>query len=236
MKLDVLAIGVHPDDIELSCSGTLLSLIKQGKKVGLCDLTQGELGTRGSAKLRLKEAALAKKKMGALVRDNLSMKDGFFKHDKTNLLKIIRVLRKYQPDLVLANAIEDRHPDHGRAAKLTADACFYSGLKKIKTNQKVWRPRSVYHYIQDHNLKADFVVDISKFMDQKIELIQCFGSQFFNPKSKENKTNQTPISTAAFMEFVRAKARSYGRASGFDYAEGFTMSRTPGIKDISEVY
>jgi len=236
MKLDVLAIGVHPDDIELSCSGTLLSLIHQGKKVGLCDLTRGELGTRGTVKIRLKEATAAQKKLGALVRDNLQMKDGFFQHDKANLIKITKVLRKYQPDIVLANAEKDRHPDHGRAAKLIADACYYSGLKQIKTNQKAWRPRSVFHYIQDHNLEPDFVVDISPYMDQKIELIQCFKSQFFHPKNKNNNSNQTPISSAGFMEFIKSKARSYGRASGFDYAEGYTMTRTLGVKNLLEVY
>ncbi|MEL6987913.1 MAG: bacillithiol biosynthesis deacetylase BshB1, partial [Bacteroidota bacterium] len=174
MKLDILAIGVHPDDIELSCSGTLLSHIAQGKTVGLLDLTMGELGTRGNAELRYDESMKAAILMGAKIRENLRMKDGFFEQTEKNKLKIIQIIRKYQPEIVLANAINDRHPDHGRAAKLTADACYLSGLLKVHTYmdgslQDKWRPKAVYHYIQDHNLKEDFVVDISGFIDKKME-------------------------------------------------------------------
>jgi len=232
MKLDILAIGVHPDDIELACSGTLLAHIAKGDKVGICDLTQGELGTRGSAKLRLKEAEAARKKMKAKVRVNLGMKDGFFQNSPQNVKKIIKVIREYRPRIVLANAIDDRHPDHGRAAKLIADACYYSGLEKIKTRQKKWRPDAVYHYIQDYNLKPDFVFDISDHIDEKMDLIKVFKSQFFNPKDKKENT---PISSKAFMEFVRAKARVYGRPSGFEFGEGYTVNRSIGVKDLYDL-
>ena len=169
MKIDILAIGVHPDDIELSCCGTLLSHIAQGKKVGLLDLTRGELGTRGSADLRDKEAAAAAAMMGAVFRKNLRMADGFFQYTPENIRKIIAVIREHQPEIVLTNSLDDRHPDHGRAAKLTADACYYAGLSRISTRtattviQEKWRPRAVYHYIQDKNLRPDFVVDITGF-------------------------------------------------------------------------
>ena len=232
MKLDILAIAVHPDDIELACSGTLLAHIAKGDKVGICDLTQGELGTRGTAKLRLKEAETARKIMKAMVRENLGMKDGFFQHTPQNIKKIIKVIRKYKPRLVLANAINDRHPDHGRAAKLIADACYYSGLEKIKTGQVKWRPDAVYHYIQDYNIEPDFVFDISEHIDQKMKVIQAFKSQFFDP---ENKKENTPISSKAFMEFVKAKARVYGRPAGFEYGEGYTVNRTIGVKDLYDL-
>jgi len=171
MKLDILAIGVHPDDVELSCSGTLLKAISAGKKVGILDLTRGELGTRGNAAIREKEAAEAAKLMGALVRENTDMPDGFFRHNRKNILKIVRIIRKYQPEIVLANALDDSHPDHGRAAKLTSDACFTAGLVKVETHddqnatQERWRPKAVYHYIQDHHLQPDFIIDITPYMD-----------------------------------------------------------------------
>jgi len=228
MKLDILAIGVHPDDVELSCSGTLLRHIAQGKKVGLLDLTRGELGTRGSAEIRDREAANSAKLMGVLVRDNLAMADGFFQNDKAHQLQIIKILRKYQPEIVLANALNDRHPDHGRAAKLTHDACFLSGLVKIPTYdddgqlQDRWRPKAVYHYIQDYDLKPDIVIDITPFMEKKLELIQAFESQFYNPKSKEP---ESPISSKAFLESVIAKNRGFGRPSGTEFAEGFNVAR-----------
>jgi len=239
MKVDILAIGVHPDDVELSCSGTLLRHIDQGKTVGLLDLTRGELGTRGTAEIRDKEAAEAARLMGAAFRKNLQMADGFFTYSKENMVKIIQVLREHQPDIVLANALEDRHPDHGRAARLTADACFYSGLVKIRTKssngkpQERWRPKAIYHYIQDRNLKPDFVVDITPYIDKKMELVQAFRSQFYVPDAEEFKEElSSPISGKSFMSFLKAKAASYGRAAGYDYGEGFNVARTPGVSDL----
>ncbi len=233
-KLDILAIGVHPDDIELACSGTLLKHIAQGKKIGLLDLTRGELGTRGSAELRDEEAAESARLMGAVVRENLAMADGFFTHNKSNLIDIIRVIRKYQPEIILINAISDRHPDHGRAAKLCTDACFLSGLVKIETEemgvlQDKWRPKAVYHYIQDYYHQPDFVVDITKYVEKKTELILAFKSQFYNPNSDEPVT---PISSKSFLEFLYARARDVGRPAGFEYAEGFMTVRTPGVESL----
>lgn len=239
MKIDILAIGVHPDDVELSCSGTLLRHIDMGKTVGLLDLTRGELGTRGNAEIRGREAAEAATLMGAAFRKNLEMADGFFTYNRENILGIIQVLREHQPEIVLANALSDRHPDHGRAAKLIADACFYAGLAKIPTAsengtpQGRWRPRAVYHYIQDNNLEPDFVVDISPFMEKKLELVQAFRSQFYIPGDTEYEEElSSPISGREFMEFLRAKARAYGRNAGFEYAEGFNVARTPGVTDL----
>ena len=240
MKVDILAIGVHPDDVELSCSGTLLRHIDMGKIVGLLDLTRGELGTRGSAEIRDREAALAARLMGAAFRKNLVMADGFFEYSKENILKIIPVIREHQPEIILANAVDDRHPDHGRAAKLVADACFYAGLIKIPTKgsdgklQKRWRPKALYHYIQDRNLSPDFVVDISKQIDRKLELIKAFKSQFYVPEAQEEFKEElsSPISGKSFMDFLKAKAASYGRVAGYDYAEGFTCDRTPGLSNL----
>lgn len=239
MKVNILAIGAHPDDVELSASGTLLRHLGQGKTVGLLDLTRGELGTRGSAEIRDQEAANAAKIMGASFRENLRMADGFFEHNQENITKIAQVIRWCQPDIVLANSLSDRHPDHGKAAKLVADACFFSGLVKIVTHNEAgnlqdrWRPKAIYHYIQDHNLTPNFVVDISQYMDKKIELVLAFRSQFYVPGDKEfEKELSSPISGADFVDFLRAKARSYGRASGFEYAEGFNVARTPGITDL----
>lgn len=242
MKLDILAVGVHPDDVELSCSGTLLRHIAQGKTVGLLDLTRGELGTRGTAEIREKEASIATEMMGAKLRETLDLGDGFFAYSKESILDIIRIIRKYQPEIVLANALNDRHPDHGRAAKLTADACFYSGLAKIETfdgpitPQLHWRPKVVYHYIQDYNLTPDFVVDITNFMDRKIEIVKAFRSQFYDPNPGEYAGElETPISGKDFLEFLRAKAAAYGRHSGFTYAEGFNTSRPAGVLDLFDL-
>lgn len=242
MKVDILAFGAHPDDVELSCSGTLLKQIDLGYSVGLVDLTRGELGSRGSAKLRDEEGARSAELMGAKFRENLGMADGFFRHSPDNIRKIVRSIRAHQPKIVMANSLSDRHPDHGRAAKLVADACFYAGLVKIETYdekgelQAKWRPEAVYHYIQDHNLEPDFVVDISPYMDRKIELVQAFGSQFFNPQSQAFKQEPTtPISTEGFMDFLRAKAMTYGRIAQFAYAEGFQVARTPGVKDLFDL-
>lgn len=237
MKLDILAIGVHPDDIELSCSGTLLKQIDAGCSVGLCDLTRGELGTRGNAELRLLEAEKARKMMGAKIRENLGMADGFFIHSEGNILKIVEIIRAYRPDIVLANAIKDRHPDHGRAAKLVSDACFVSGLRKVPTEragkqQLAWRPNAVYHYIQDNHVEPDFVMDISGFFERKMELIRTFSSQFYDPESTEP---DSPISGKDFMDFMDAKARLFGRQAGFEHAEGFTVERYIGVKNLFDL-
>ena len=248
IKLDILAIGAHPDDVELSCSGTLLRQISIGNSVGLLDLTLGELGTRGNAQIRTEEAMTAAKMMGALVREQLDLEDGFFAHNRNNLLKIIRIIRKYRPEIVLANAVEDRHPDHGRAAKLTAEACFLSGLRKIETldtvdagnpdafakgiQQAAWRPKAVYHYIQDRSLKPDFAIDISDFLDKKFELIMAYKSQFYDPNNSEP---MTPISSQSFLDALRGKDSVYGRYMGVAYAEGFNVARTIGVKDLFDL-
>lgn len=239
MKVDILAIGVHPDDIELGASGTLIKHISMGHTVGLCDLTQGELGTRGSAELRLIEAENSRQLMGAEFRVNLGMRDGLFEYSEINILKIISVIRKCQPEIVLANAITDRHPDHGRASKLISDACFYAGLLKIETHdetgkvQEPWRPKSVYHYIQDRNIKADLVVDITGFMDKKIECIMAFSSQFYDPKSDEP---ETPISSKSFFDSVVAKNRAYAREINVEYGEGFTVERNIGVNSLFSIF
>lgn len=242
MKVNILAVGVHPDDVELSCSGTLLKHMADGKTVGLLDLTRGELGTRGSAEIRDQEAAASARLMGAAFRKNLAMADGFFQYNPDNIKRIIQVIRSCQPDIVLANALSDRHPDHGRAAKLVADACFYSGLIKIPTYsdegtlQDKWRPKALYHYIQDHNLTPDFVVDISAHIEKKMELVRAFRSQFFVADAKEyEKEPASPISSKAFMDFLIAKAQAYGREAGFEYAEGFNVSRVPGVVDLFDL-
>lgn len=237
MKLDILAIGVHPDDVELSCSGTILKHIALGKTVGVLDLTLGELGTRGNAKLRTEEAMKSSKILGLTVREQLTMADGFFENNEAHQKQIIQAIRKYQPEIVLCNAVSDRHPDHARAAKLTADACFYSGLVKIETlndnkAQKAWRPKAVYHYIQDQFIKPDFVIDITAFMDKKMESILAYSSQFYDPNSKEP---ETPISTKNFMENVKAKCSIWGRAINCDYAEGFTVNRYIGVENLFDL-
>jgi bacillithiol biosynthesis deacetylase BshB1 len=235
--IDILAIGVHPDDIELSCAGTLLKHIAAGYSVGIVDLTAGELGTRGSGELRLKEAEAAAKILGVTFRENLGMQDGFFKNDKANQFKIIETIRQYQPTIVICNAITDRHPDHGRAAQLVSDACFYSGLAKIETacNREIqlpWRPKAIYHYIQDRSLKPDLVIDVSPFVEKKFESILAYSSQFFDPESKEPNT---PISSPEFLETVKAKMRVAGRDIQVEFAEGFTVERSIGVEDLMKL-
>ena len=237
MKLDILAIGVHPDDVELSCAGTLLKHIAMGKKAGILDLSAGELGTRGSGELRLQEAAEAAKILGISVRNNLGMADGFFVNDREHQLEIIKKIREYQPEIILCNAIEDRHPDHARASQLISEACFYSGLRKIGTKmndeiQAAWRPKAVYHYIQDRHLKADFVVDVTEFVDKKMESIKAYSSQFYNPDSKEPVT---PIAVKNFLEVVTSKMAIFGRDAGYTYAEGFTVERTIGVNNLFDL-
>lgn len=241
MKLDILAFGAHPDDVELSCSATLMAHIEKGKTVGLIDLTRGELGTRGTAEIRAGEAAASAEKMGAKVRENLDLGDGFFQHHKKNILKCVEMIRKYQPEIVLANALEDRHPDHGKGAKLVADACFFAGLEKVETimdgqPQTKHRPKALYHYVQDRQLTPDFVVEVTPFVEKKFELILTFRSQFFLPEADEYKSElQTPISGKDFLDFMRAKMAVFGRPAGYAFAEGFQFSRTPGIKNLFDL-
>lgn len=234
MKLDILAFGVHPDDAELGCAGTLLAAMGQGKKVGMIDLTRGELGTRGNADTRLVEATNAAMIMGVSVRENLGMADGFFQNDETNQRKIIEVLRKYQPEIILANAFEDRHPDHGRSAKMVSDAVFLSGLRKIETYadgelQPIWKPKNVFHYIQDRYLEPDFIVDITGYMDKKMEAINAYGTQFFNPGLDEP---QTYISSSGFLEGIKGRALLFGKRIGVEYGEGFVTEKTIGVRSL----
>lgn len=236
-KVDILAIGAHPDDIELGCGGTLMKEIEMGKKVGLMDLTQGELGTRGNKEIRKQEAELARNFMGAKFRENLLLDDCFFENNRDNQIKLISKIRRYQPDIIICNATDDRHIDHQKAAKLVVDSCFLSGLKKIETTfdgnlQDVWRPVNVYHYIQWKNLEPDFVIDISKYMKQKFDLINCYKSQFYND---EKFDDNTPISTKNFLDSITYRARDLGRLVGVEAAEGFLSSRFPIVDRISSL-
>jgi len=239
MKLDILAFGAHPDDVELGSGATIAKEVANGKKVGIVDLTRGELGTRGSAELRDLEAAKAAKILGVVVRENLEFADGFFSNDKGHQLAVIKMLRKYRPDIVLCNAIQDRHIDHGKGSDLVSDACFLSGLVKIDTKfdgddswQAPWRPKHVYHYIQWKNITPDFVVDVTGFMDKKKEAIIAYSSQFFDPKSKEP---ETPISSKNFTESIDYRAKDLGRLIGVAYAEGFTAERFVGINTLDDL-
>ena len=237
MKVDILAFGAHPDDVELSAAATLLKHIQQGKKVALVDLTEGELGSRGTIETRHEEAKAASKILGIEDRVNLKMADVFFEHSQENLLKIVEQIRYFKPDIVLANAVEDRHPDHGKASKLVSDACFLAGLVKIKTNlngvdQLPYRPKVVYHYIQDRYIKPDFVVDVTGFEEQKFESIRAYKTQFFDPNSTEP---QTPISGKDFFEFLRGRMSEFGRSIGVQYAEGFTVERITGVDSFFDL-
>jgi len=237
LKLDILAFGAHPDDTELGCGGTLIKHIKAGKKVGVVDLTEGQLGSRGSIATRYEEAEKAAEIIGLSVRENLGMQDGWFRNDRESQNKVIQMIRKYQPEIVLANATSDRHPDHGRAAKLVAESCFYSGLIKVETfedsvKQEAWRPKALYHYIQDYHIEPDFVIDVSEQWEKKIEAILAFSSQFYNPNSREK---ETPISSKSFLDFLVARARSIGRPINAEYGEGFTSTRYLGIEDLFDL-
>ena len=234
MKLDILAIGAHPDDVELGCGATLAKEIKNGKRVGILDLTRGELGTRGSAEIRDKEAAKAAKILGAAVRLNLELADGFFENNAESQLEIIKVIRKYQPTMVLCNAVDDRHIDHGKGSKLASDACFLSGLQKIETNfdgnrQKAWRPKQVYHYIQWKNLEPDVVVDVTGFLDQKLKAVFAYESQFHKSESDEP---ETPISSTNFKESISYRAQDMGRLIGVAHGEGFTAERYVAVDSL----
>ena len=233
-KLDILAIGAHPDDVELGCAATLAKEISSGKKVGILDLTRGELGTRGSAEIRDQEAAKAAEILGVQVRENLGFKDGFFANDEAHQREVIRIIRKYRPEIVLCNAVQDRHIDHGKGSKLVSDSCFLSGLRKIETYeggklQHSWRPDRVYHYIQWENLKPDFVVDVSGFIDKKIEAVMAYGSQFYDPSSKEPVS---PISSKNFLDSITYRAKDLGRLIGKDHAEGFTVERHLAVDNL----
>ncbi len=227
--IDILAFGAHPDDVELGCGATLAKAVAHGKKVGVVDLTKGELGTRGSADLRSKEAADAAAILGIDFRINLGFKDGFFINDAHHQLEIIKVIRKYQPKTVLCNAETDRHIDHGRAAKLVSDACFLSGLIKIDTKQQAWRPKQVFHYLQWNMATPDFVVDVSDYLNIKIEAVSAYSSQFFDPKSE---APETPISSKNFFDSIRYRAADLGRLTGLAYAEGFTSKNLLAVENF----
>ena len=237
MKVDILAIGSHPDDVELGCSGTIAKEISNGKRVGIIDLTRGELGTRGSAEIREKEANQAAEILKVSFRENLNFKDGFFKNDEEHQLKLIQVIRKYRPDFILCNAPDDRHIDHPKGAKLVVDACFLSGLEKIESTlegnkQEPWRPNNIYHYIQWKSLKPDFIVDISNHFKTKIKSVKAFKSQFYDG----NETvHNTPISTKNFLDSTEYRARDLGRLTNVDYGEGFIAARIPLVENISEL-
>lgn len=237
MKVDILAIGAHPDDVELGCGGTVAKLISEGKTVAIVDLTQGELGTRGTNFTRAEEAANSAKILGISARENLKMKDGFLTNSEEHQMQIVKIIRKYQPEIVLANAIDDRHPDHAKAAKLVSDACFLSGLVKIETvsegeNQKPWRPKQIFHYIQWKHIAPDFVIDISNFMEKKIEACLAFKTQFYDPNSTEP---MTPISTKDFLESLTYRAQDLGRLSGVEFAEGFTTEKLLAFKNFDGI-
>ena len=237
MKLDVLAFGAHPDDVELGCGATIAKEISLGKKVGIVDLTRGELGTRGSAVLRDKEAANAAKILGVSIRENLAFADGFFLNDKVHQLEIIKMIRKFQPEIVLCNAIDDRHIDHPKGSNLVSDACFLSGLLKIETEvegkqQEKWRPKLIYHYIQWKNIEPDFVIDVTGFIDKKTESVLAYSSQFYDPKSNEP---ETPITSENFIDSINYRARDLGRLIGVDYAEGFTSERYVAIENLDKL-
>lgn len=237
MKLDILAFAAHPDDVELTMAGTLLLQIKKGRKVGIIDLTQGELGTRGNAVIRIAEAAKASEIMGVSVRENLGMKDGFVTNNEDSRMRVISMIRHYRPEVIFCNSVSDRHPDHGHASKLVCDAAFLSGLPKLRSGlngaeQTAWKVRAVYHYIQDRYLEPDFIVDVSEVWEQRMATVHAFASQFYNPDSGEP---DTPISSKAFLDFLEARARDFARPLNVEFAEGFQVERTPGVPDPFEL-
>jgi bacillithiol biosynthesis deacetylase BshB1 len=238
MKLDILVLPVHPDDAELGCSGTILKEVALGRKVGIVDLTRGELGTRGSAEIRDKEAAVSAKILGLTMRDNLGLPDGFFENNKPHQLKVIEAIRRFRPEIVITNAYHDRHPDHGRASDLVEDSAFLSGLRKIETSfngekQEEWRPKLVLHFIQDNYIKPDILIDVTEYWDQKLESIHAFGSQFFNPEWEGEP--QTYISSPEFIQVIEARAREYGKSIGVKFAEGFISRKILGVNDLFDL-
>lgn len=237
IKLDILAVGAHPDDVELGCSATLAKEIYRGKKVGVLDLTRGELGTRGSAEIRDSEANMAAEILGLTVRENLAFRDGFFINDEAHQKEVIRIIRKYRPEIVLCNAIRDRHIDHGKGSQLVSDACFLSGLRRIETEdegilQEAWRPKQVYHYIQWENIKPDFVVDVTGFMEQKLLAVKAYASQFYDPNSKEPVS---PISSKNFLDSISYRASDLGRIIGTESAEGYTVERFLAVDNLDQL-
>jgi len=238
MKLDILAIGAHPDDVELGCSGTLINEIRRGKKAGIVDLTQGELGTRGTIETRYAEATEAAQVMGISARENLKMRDGFFRNDEEHQMQVVRILRKYQPEIVIANVLEDRHPDHGRGGWLVYDACFFSGLRQVKTfddegkEQEKWRPKMLLHYIQDRFYEPDIIIDVSDVWEQRMQSVKAYKTQFHDPNSKEP---QSYLSTPDFLEFLTARARSLGKRIGVKYGEGFLSKKNIGLRDLDSL-
>jgi bacillithiol biosynthesis deacetylase BshB1 len=237
MKLDILVLAAHPDDAELGCGGTIAKHIALGYKVGVVDLTRGELGTRGTPEIRKAEAIEAAKTLGLLVRENLGLADGYFQNIKEDQHKIVTAIRKFQPDMVLANAVYDRHPDHGRAAELIYDSCFLAGLTKVETfldgvTQKAWRPKNVYHFIQSQSLKPDFIVDVTEYWDVKMKSIRAYKSQFFDPNNSEPETY---ISSPAFLSMIESRGIEHGHAIGVKYGEGFTVRRPSGVKNLFDL-
>lgn len=237
MKLDILAFGAHPDDVELGCGATIAKEVSLGKKVGIIDLTQGELGTRGSAEIRKVEATNAAAILGVSTRENLKFRDGFFVNDEKHQLEIIKMIRKYRPEIVLCNAIDDRHIDHGKGSKLVSDACFLSGLRKIETvldgqPQEAWRPKVVYHYIQWKNIEPDFVVDVTGFIDKKVDSVMAYSTQFFDQNSKEPST---PITSKNFLDSITYRAQDLGRLINKDFAEGFTVERYLAVNTLEDL-
>jgi N-acetylglucosamine malate deacetylase 1 len=238
MKLDILVLAAHPDDAELGCAGTIARHVAEGYKVGIIDFTQGELGTRGTVETRAEEAAEAARILGVSVRENLKLRDGFFRNDEEHQLKVIPVIRKYRPEIVLINATFDRHSDHARASQLSFDACFLAGLSKVTTadengnQQEPWRPKALYHYIQSIFIKPDIIVDISEHWDTKLAAIQAFKTQFFDPASKEPETF---ISKPGFLKMIESRAIELGHAIGVNYGEGFTVMRYPGVKSLFDL-
>ena len=237
MKLDLLVLAVHPDDAELGCSGTIIKHIAQGKKVGIVDFTKGELGTRGTVETRAEESKNASTIMGVHTRENIGIRDGFFKNDEAHQLEVVKMIRKYKPEIVLTNALYDRHPVHGRASDLANDAIFLSGLMLVETefdgvSQEAWRPRLTLQYIQDTYIKPDIIIDISEQMEQKIEAIRAFKTQFDSPSKDEP---QTYISTPAFLQSVIARAREMGKSIGAEYGEGFTSRKLLGVESLFDL-
>lgn len=230
--IDLLAFAAHPDDVEISCSGTLLVHKNRGYTTGIIDLTAGELGTRGSAAIRKQESDAASKVLQLDIRENLGWADGFFEYSKEHLMAVVETIRKYRPKIVLCNAPSDRHPDHGRASKIVADACFYAGLPKIETSFPAHRPKSVYKYIQDQFMTPDVVINVTEVWDLKMKALLCYGSQFYNPESKEPST---PISGHDFLEFLKGRFAEYGRAAGFQYGEGFVCDRYIGAHSLFDL-
>ncbi len=227
-----MAIGAHPDDVELGCGGTVAKMVAEGKKVGILDLTRGELGTRGTAETRKNEAAAAAEILGVEFRENLGFKDGFFVNDEKHQLKLIEVIRKYRPEIILCNAVEDRHIDHGKGADLVESACFLSGLRKIETGQEAWRPKHIFHYIQWYPLTPDFVMDISGYLEKKKEAVFAFKTQFFDPKNEEPNT---PISSKLFQESIENRAKDLGMLIGSEAGEGFMLKGYLGLKNFESL-